>query len=276
MRLLKQLGTVGGVAVVGRVAVGLVGGSWLLQLLVGAVAAVLTLLAYAWVVRRTEHREPVEVGLAGARSALGRGLGIGVLMFVAVILAITVAGGYRIDGWGSVTVALGVLGATLAAAAAEELVFRGVLFRIIEERAGTFGALLLTAAMFGALHLVNPEATLWGAIAITVEAGLMLGAAFVATRTLWLPIGLHIGWNFAQAGIFGTVVSGSDQSQGLLVGVTSGPVLLSGGAFGPEASLFSVLAGLTLTVVFLRMAARRGRLVPSRRHRAPAEQTVTV
>ena len=276
MRLVKQLGTVGGVALVGGLVVHAVEGSWILSLLLGAATAALTLLAYAWVVRRTEGREPVEVGLVGAGAAFGRGLAIGTLMFVAVITSIALVGSYEIVGRGSIPIALGYLGVTAAAAVSEELVFRGVLFRIVEERAGTWGALLLTAALFGALHLLNPDATLWGAFAIAVEAGGMLAAAYAATRTLWLPIGLHLGWNFATAGIFGTVVSGSDTPQGLLHGATSGPVILSGGAFGPEASVFAVLAGLLMTAVFLRLAHRRGRLVPRRTRAARARSTVTV
>jgi hypothetical protein len=197
-------------------------------------------------------------------------------MFLAVIASITLAGAYHIDGWGSVGVAVGLIGGTAAVAVTEELLFRGVLFRILEQRTGTWLALATTSAMFGAIHLLNPKATLWGAVAIAVEAGGMLGAAYVATRTLWLPIGIHFGWNFAVAGIFGTVVSGSDTPPGLLHATTSGSVLLSGGAFGPEASLSAIVAGLVLTAVFLRMAHRRGRLVPMRRRSERVASTATV
>lgn len=265
MRLLKQLGTVFVVAFVGGQAVAAVDGSWLLTLLLGTAAAALAVVAYRWVVRRTEHRPPTELARDGAASATARGLLLGVLMFGSVIACIALTGGYRVDGWGSATVAVGFLGFTAAAAVTEELLFRGVLFRLLEERAGTAGALLATSVLFGAVHLTNPHATIWGAVAIAVEAGAMLGAAYAATRTLWLPIGLHFGWNFAAAGIFGTEVSGNDTPQGLLEGVTSGPLLLSGGAFGPEGSLFAVLAGAALAVVFLRVAHRRGRIVPARR-----------
>jgi membrane protease YdiL (CAAX protease family) len=265
-----------GVALVGSLAAGAVQGSWLPTFVLGVATAVLALLAYAWVVRRTEHRDPVEVALAGAGSAVARGLGIGVLMFAAVIASITLLGGYEIDGRGSVTVAIGLLGITAMAAVTEELVFRGILFRVLEERTGTWIALLATSVLFGAMHLTNPDATVWGVVAIAVEAGGMLGAAYAATRTLWLPIGIHFGWNFAAAGIFGTVVSGNDTAQGLLRGVTSGPVLLSGGEFGPEGSLLAVLAGLMLTAVFLRLAHRRGRLVPMRRRAERAVSTATV
>jgi len=276
MRLLKQLGTVFVVALVGSQAIAAVDGSWLLTLVVGTATAALALVAYAWVVRRTEHRPPTEVGRDGAGSATARGLLLGVLMFGAVIACIALTGGYRVAGAGSVGVAVGLLGFTAAAAVTEELLFRGVLLRVVEERAGTGVALVLTAVLFGGMHLANPDATVWGAVAIAVEAGGMLGAAYAATRTLWLPIGLHFGWNIAAAGIFGTEVSGSDAAQGLLEGVTSGPVLLSGGTFGPEGSVFAVLAGAALTAVFLRIAHRRGRIVPARRRTDRALTTTSV
>ncbi|GEL94062.1 CPBP family intramembrane glutamic endopeptidase [Cellulomonas composti] len=273
MRLLKQLGTVAGVALAGNLAVGAAGGGWVASLVLGIATGLLALLAYRWVVRRTERRRPVEVELAGARAGLGAGLLVGTAMFVGVIGAIALLGGYRVEGWGSLTGAAGLLGVAVASGVTEELLFRGVLFRVIEERAGTWVSLGFTAALFGAMHLVNPHASLWGAIAIAVEAGVMLAAAYAATRSLWLPIGLHIGWNFAQSGIFGTEVSGADTAMGLLHGVTSGPVALSGGAFGPEASVVAVLAGAAAAAVFLRLAHQRGRIV-ARRSRALATATV--
>ena len=73
--------------------------------------------------------------------------------------------------------------------------------------------------------------TWFSAIAIMLEAGVLLGSAYFLTRRLWLPIGLHIGWNFTQGGVFGIAVSGHPSS-GLLQAVLSGPTWLSGGAFG--------------------------------------------
>jgi membrane protease YdiL (CAAX protease family) len=260
MRMLIQLGTVGAVAVAGNLAIGAAHGNGIAILVLGVATGVLALVAYAWVVRRTERREPVEVTPARARRAVGVGMLIGVGMFGVVIAAIALCGGYRVAGWGSVPSAVGLLGLAVAAGVTEELLFRGILFRIVEERAGTWFALALTAAIFGALHLLNPHATVWGAIAIALEAGCMLAAAYAATRTLWLPIGLHVCWNFTAGGVFGAEVSGSDTAAGLLHGVWSGPVWLSGGAFGPEASVFAVVAGAVLTAVFLRLAQRRGHI----------------
>jgi len=272
MRLLQQLGAVALVALAGSLAVGAAGWNAPLTLILGTLTAVLALLVYAWVVRRTEHRTPVEVARSGAAGALGRGLLIGAGLFTAVIANIALLGGYRVGGWGSVSGAVALAGFTAAAAVTEELLFRGVLFRIVEERIGTWWSLGLTGLLFGLVHLLNPHASLWGAIAIAVEAGGMLGAAYAATRTLWLPIGLHFAWNFAEGGIFGTGISGTDGPRGLLDGVTSGPAVLSGGEFGPEASLYSVLGGVVVTAVFLVLARRRGHLVPRRRRTGPAGQ----
>ncbi|GGK70963.1 CAAX amino protease [Sphaerisporangium melleum] len=276
MRLVKQLGAVAVVAFLGSLVVGAVQGSPLLTLITGVATALLTLLTYAKVVRWTERRDPLEVARAGAAGSLGRGALIGAGMFGAVIALIALFGGYRVDGWGSAGGAVTLIGVTAAAAVTEEVMFRGVLFRIIEERLGTWGALVLTGLVFGLMHIINPHATLWGALAIGIEAGWMLAAAYAATRTLWLPIGLHFAWNYTEAGIFGTDVSGKTGSEGLLDGVTSGPALLTGGDFGPEASLVTVIAGLVVTLLFMRLARRRGTVVPRRRRSAPAGAGTTL
>ncbi|WP_019870007.1 CPBP family intramembrane glutamic endopeptidase [Salinispora oceanensis] len=265
MRLLKQLGAVVPVALVGGLGVTAATGNPLLTLALGAATAVLAVLAYRWAVRRTERRAPVEVSRAGAGAAVGRGVLIGVGMFAVVVGSIALFGGYRVVGWGSPTGMVTLFGVMAAAAVTEELIFRGILFRIVEQRIGTWAALILTGLLFGILHLFNPNASLWSSVAIAIEAGGMLAAAYAATRTLWLPIGLHFGWNFTQAGIFGTAVSGNSETVGLLESVLMGPAAISGGEFGPEASLFAVLAGAGLTVVFMSLARRRGEVVPAAR-----------
>lgn len=265
MRLVKQLVAVAAVAFVGSAAVGAVGWNAPLTLVLGVATAVLTLLTYRWVVRWTERREPVEVAAKGAAGGLARGALIGLAMFAAVIANIAFVGGYELLGWGSVTGAVALFGFSAAAAVTEELVFRGILFRIVEGRIGTWAALALTGLLFGLSHLFNPHASVWGAIAIAVEAGGMLAAAYAATRSLWVPIGLHLAWNFAEGGIFGAGVSGTDAPEGLLRGAFSGSNALTGGEFGPEASLYSVAAGLLVTAVFMWLAHRRGNVVPGRR-----------
>ncbi|WP_203779378.1 CPBP family intramembrane glutamic endopeptidase [Actinoplanes philippinensis] len=237
-------------------------GSAVLSLVVGFAAAAGTLLLYAWTTRRIERREPADLPRPGRRRTLARGTLAGIGLFTATVLAIAVLGGFRIDGWGSFGGMLSIFGLMAGVATVEEVLFRGILFRQIEERAGTRPALAVSATLFGLLHLINDPTAIGGACAIIV-AGLMAGAAYVATRALWLPIGLHLGWNFAEGGIFGVPVSGADSStQGLLRGVFDGPALLTGGTFGPEASVFAVLASLLAAICLLRLAHRRGNLRP--------------
>lgn len=173
-----------------------------------------------------------------------------------MIVNLAFLGSYDVEGWGSVTGALGMIGFMAAAAVTEELLFRGVLFRIAEERVGTWIAMVSTGLLFGMVHLFNEHATVWGGLAVAIEAGGMLTAAYIATRSLWLPIGLHFGWNFAAAGIFSSEVSGNGATSGLLQTSTSGSTLVTGGSFGPEGSLYSVVFCVVVTLAFLWLARR--------------------
>ncbi|MEU4791441.1 CPBP family intramembrane glutamic endopeptidase [Micromonospora tulbaghiae] len=277
MRVVKQFLAVVAVSLVGsRALVAAQDNAWL-SLILGVATAVAAIMVYGWVVRRTEGREVTELARDGAAARLNRGVLIGFAMFAAVIVNIALMGGYHVHGIGSVSGAVGIFGPMATAAVTEELMFRGLLFRLVEERLGTWLSLLLTGVLFGLMHLLNPDASLWGATAIAIEAGFMLAACYAATRNLWVPIGLHFGWNFAAGGVFGVVVSGNGESAGLLDATTSGSTLLSGGDFGPEGSLYTVAAGAALTVVFLWLAHRRGNIVRRRRRavEAPAE-SVTV
>ncbi|AEW99907.1 CPBP family intramembrane glutamic endopeptidase [Streptantibioticus cattleyicolor] len=265
MKLVWQILAVVVVGAVGGRSVTAVRDDPWLSLLLGAVAVVLSVVVYRWVVGRTERRPVAELAREGASGSLLRGLVIGVAMFGCVIANISFLGDYEVHGLGSPTGAIGLVGFMAGAAVSEELMFRGLLFRLVERGLGTYIALALSGVVFGAVHLLNKDATVLGAIAIALEAGGMLAAAYAATRSLWLPIGLHFGWNFAESGIFGTEVSGNGDVHGLLDASTSGPRLISGGEFGPEASVYAMLFGALLTVAFLWLARRRGHIVPRQR-----------
>jgi membrane protease YdiL (CAAX protease family) len=145
----------------------------------------------------------------------------------------------------------------------EEIVFRGFLFRLFSKIIGTWGALLLTAALFGAAHAGNRGATVWSSLAIAVEAGILLGAAYASTQRLWLPIGLHAGWNFCEGSIFGMAVSGHTMRPGLILGTLSGHPSLTGGAFGPESSIVAVLLCFAVAVFFLWWMVKMKRVEPA-------------
>ncbi|NKZ02204.1 CPBP family intramembrane glutamic endopeptidase [Actinomadura latina] len=265
MRLIWQLLAVVAVWILGSFGTAAVKDDPWLALAAGLLTAVVAVLVYGWVVRRTEHRAPVEVSLKGAGAAIGWGTLLGIALFGAVIANIALFGDYTINGLGTPANAVALLGIMAGAAVTEELVFRGVLFRNVEHWTGTWIALVLTGSLFGLIHLLNANATLWGAIAIAIEAGGMLTAAYIATRKLWVPIGLHFGWNVAASAIFSTEVSGSNTPEGLLDATMSGPALVTGGDFGPEGSVYAVVFGVVATAVFMWLAHRRGHAVPVRR-----------
>lgn len=271
MRFVWQLLAVVAISLVGGNIVLLVEGDPWLTLALGTLTAALTVLVYAWVVQRTEKRAVTEVARAGLVSQTALGTLIGFALFAMIILNIYFLEFYEIHGVGSVVGAIGFVGFMGAAAVTEEVLFRGVLYRIIEEKTGTWISLVLTSVVFALWHLPNPNATAMG-IAVATVAGGMFAAAYAAGRNLWLPIGIHFGWNFAAAGVFSTEVSGNGASSGLLEAEVSGPALISGGEFGPEASLYSLAFCLLTMLAFLWIAHRRGRLVPFRRtDRAGAE-----
>jgi membrane protease YdiL (CAAX protease family) len=139
----------------------------------------------------------------------------------------------------------------------EELIFRGTALRLLEQRWGSAVALAITSALFGVAHLMNPNSNVLSAVCVAIEAGLLLGIAYIATRSLWLPIGLHFGWNFAEGDILGCPDSGVAVS-GVFHTSTHGNALITGGEFGPEGSLISPVLCLVVTMLLYRVAVAGG------------------
>nr|WP_250649073.1 MULTISPECIES: CPBP family intramembrane glutamic endopeptidase [unclassified Actinomyces] len=233
-----------------------------LMLLIGSFAAVAVVVLLApWVVRRLTGEPTVLLSRPGALGELAAGLVMGTVLITMVFAVLALAGAYRVTdvGWSTgITVGLYT---GLVAGFAEELLFRGVLFRLVEKRVGTLWSLAVSSLVFGLLHLANPDATLPGAVAIAAEAGILLAACYVLTRRLWFAIGVHAAWNFVQGGVFGSDVSGSGTGRGLLEGSFSGPVWLTGGDMGVEASVVAVLICLVAGAAVLAVARRRGLLL---------------
>ncbi|MFN8411610.1 MAG: type II CAAX endopeptidase family protein [Anaerolineales bacterium] len=229
----------------------------LLSVLITASAVTL---AYYGFTRWIEQRQVTELSLQSAPRELGVGILIGALLFSLTIGLLALFGYYHVTGVNEWTAIFSWLVLAIISGVVEELLIRGLLFRIMEEYLGTWLALGISALIFGLLHMANPNATLWGAIAISIEAGIMLAAAFVYTRRLWLPIGIHFAWNFVQGAIFGVAVSGNE-ARGLLQSTLSGPALLSGGDFGAEASIFAVVVCLTAGIYFVWKSYQQGKFI---------------
>ena len=185
--------------------------------------------------------------------SLGLLLGFGFISLIMLIMFL--AGGYHVRGIKSAAVLLPVLIMSVQAGVLEEIMSRGIIFRIAEEGIGTWWSMSLSALIFGFLHLWNPNATLFSSISIALTAGVILAMLYVITRQLWVPIGLHIGWNFALGGIYGAPVSGGEPD-GILAASFSGPDWLTGGAFGPEASVIMVAVFVVFGFFLIRKSIK--------------------
>ena len=209
-----------------------------------------------------EQRAASELAVAGMGRQLGVGLLIGAGLYTACELVLMALGIYRIEGLNPLRFMVPAIAMALSSSVFEELLFRGVLFRSVETWFGSWAALVVSSLVFGLSHMMNPQATLEGALFIAVEAGILLAAAFMLTRRLWLSIGFHMAWNYTQSAIFSGIVSGTEASQGLIRSTVQGPDLLTGGKFGVESSVLALLLCTTTGVVMLVMAVRRGKIVP--------------
>lgn len=216
--------------------------------------------AYAWCVRRLERRPPAEIALAGAPRAVGAGTLVGLGIVLAAVAVIGLAGGLTIVPSGEPLFAVVTLATAATAACMEELLVRGVVLRTLEHWIGTWLALAATAAVFGVLHLANPGATWISALAVALTGGLVLGLAYVATRRLWLAVGLHFGVNAGQGALLGLPVSGST-THGLFATTVTGPAVLTGAPFGVDSSLTVLIVGLGVALVLARRALRSGQVV---------------
>jgi uncharacterized protein len=215
-----------------------------------------------------ERRTVAELGFPRRNAAreLGLGLLLGAGLLTAIVGAMALFGWYQVKGlrWqdpggDALTFALFGLISYCLVAVLEEVLFRGLLLRIVEEALGTWIALAVSALMFGCAHLLNDNASLWSAVAIALESGILFGAVYIFTRALWMPIGLHWTWNYFEGYVYGTPVSGAQQP-GLLMPAISGPDVWTGGAFGPEAGLIALIVSGGLGLLVLVMCAHKGRL----------------
>lgn len=222
-------------------------------------------LAYGAYVRWHEKRDATELRLQPVRLVLG---GMGGAVMVGLPIAVLFAlGSYEaVVLRGFSPALLGAAGVILIAATLEELVYRCLLFRVVERTWGTGTALALQALVFAAMHLGNVEqGTARDAMVMLVSVsllGLLWAGLFVLTRNLWAVAAHHAAWNFTIL-LSGVPLSGIEDWRALapIESRLAGPDWLTGGMFGPESSLLTIVLVALATVLLLRMAWRRGAFV---------------
>jgi membrane protease YdiL (CAAX protease family) len=205
------------------------------------------------------NRQSVRHGALGFVLA---GIAMGIIFLIEYFSGWLIVTGY---GWTQlihhtsfISSLLANLGFMIVVGFYEELVFRG--YQVVNLSEGlnisgvsrekaVWGAVIISSLIFGSMHVFNPDVGLLS-ILIVALAGVMLAFPFIITGNLSLSIGLHIGWNFFEGGIFGFAVSGMPSRTPLLQIQQKGPHFITGGSFGPEAGLMGLI-GLLLVVLAL-------------------------
>ncbi|MFZ0279710.1 MAG: CPBP family intramembrane glutamic endopeptidase [Candidatus Sulfotelmatobacter sp.] len=224
--------------------------------------SVAVVVSYLAGVRWIEHRQASELAPQRSFAEFATGLLLGMSLFTILMVVLWLSDVYHPSKWGGFAPLFGGFWVALLTAINEEIVFRGLLFRLSQKILGVWGALALTSLLFGAAHAFNHGATVGSSLAIALEAGILLGSAYALTQRLWLPIGLHLGWNFAEGSIFGMSVSGGGSRGSLITGTLQGRNLVTGGSFGPEASIVAVAVSLAASLFLLWKVVHLGRAEP--------------
>ena len=223
-------------------------------------ACVLALGCYALAIRLGEGRTAGELALRPAPAELVTGGLLGLAMMTVLMSTLAATGAYDITLHGAAPAWTGI-GLALQAAVTEELWMRALLFRLLWRAFGPVLAFVACAAVFAALHLANPGANPLAGATVAV-AGVMFCALYALTGRLWVPIGVHATWNLAQGYLFGAAVSGGDLGGSIAVSTAraGAPTWLTGGAFGPEASIVALVLVSGVTLAALALIRRRTRL----------------
>ena len=226
------------------------------------IGAVVTLFAFkkylSWYAEDSES-----LSFRGKMQMMGIGWAVSAIYFLAIIVCLFLCGYYRI-----VTVEFDVasqlswLSLFLLVGVVEEVIFRGILFRLIADKWNIAVGLTTSSLLFGLAHLGNPGATLWAALAIALASGWLFGMAYAYHRTIWVPIGMHWAWNYLEGGVFGCAVSGTPLGYlPLITPRIGGADILSGGAFGPEASIICVALGIAISIVYTVLYIKKKRML---------------
>jgi membrane protease YdiL (CAAX protease family) len=223
--------------------------------------SVVLLGTYHILFRYYEKRSITELRLKNLPREGLSGFVLGIIAVSLIVLILAIMGCYEVL---SISSQISILVYPLVVLAFlsiyEEILFRGIFYRITEESLGTNWALFASFLLFGGVHLTNDNANMISVLSAGM-GGVLLSVMFSLTRGLWLPIFFHWGWNFTQV-FYGLTVSGTDEfiSYGFFQSAVEGSELITGGAFGPENSVVTIGMVFILSVGLYYFASRKGEL----------------
>jgi membrane protease YdiL (CAAX protease family) len=227
------------------------------NLLKGIIASAAVISTYSYFFRKIEKREITEFSSKKIIKYSLIGILIGAILQSLTVLVIALNGSFEIVAINAISNMIIPFTVAFSVAIFEEILIRGIIFRIAEEKLGSYIALLISAIIFGALHLANPNTTLFSGLCVAVEAGFLMGAAYIYKRNLWFPIAIHFAWNFMQSGFFGAITSGNEKTSSFLTTKITGNSLITGGEFGPEATIQAIVICLLASIVLIQLGKNK-------------------
>jgi membrane protease YdiL (CAAX protease family) len=224
------------------------------------ISFIIFLLLYRLYTRFIERRKAWEISRQKVLGELGLGFLISLVLVGITVGLMALLGYYKIVSFGLAQVLVDAFFRFGMGSFIQDITFLVILFKLTEELLGSWIAILAYSVFFGLIHIGNENATFWTIIAL-VLGSLILPAAYMYSRRLWLAWGIHFSWNYFQDGILGMPNSGITKLPSWITPTIEGPNWITGGAFGIEASYIAVLLGLAAGLFLLKKALDRGQLV---------------
>jgi uncharacterized protein len=227
--------------------------------------AVTSVLVYIFLFSWYEKRKITELSSSSFGSNANLGFFTGFLLQSTFIFIIFLAGGYAIIQVNPFSYMIPSFTMALTAGFVAEIIIIGIVFRLIEKQFGTTIAIIIMFLLFIIAHSGVKDGNIVSLLATSVVAGLLLPAAYVFSRNLWLPIFLHFAWDFTEPGIYGAINPSISVTKSLFDSRISGPRLLTGGPLGPQNSVQALIISLVLGSLFLWLASRKNNIIPFRK-----------
>lgn len=209
--------------------------------------------------KNIEHREAFEFNFKNWLKEFWRGIVMGGGMVILITVLLFLFGSYNVDHLNSPLILVNRFFRYAQGSFIEDVLFTLIMFKLIEEFAGTTISYIIVSLFFGGMHLMNDNATITSSLFISIQQITLL-APFILTRRMWMGWAVHFSWNFFQAGVFGMSNSGMDHG-GFITPIISGPEWLTGGSFGIEGSWISLIVNLAVGIPLLIYAFRAKQIV---------------
>ncbi|MES1217061.1 MAG: type II CAAX endopeptidase family protein [Bacteroidota bacterium] len=219
------------------------------------------LISYILLFRFYEKRKVIELSVSSFGKNAIIGFSTGFILQSLIILISYLAGSYSIEKVNSVSFLLTPFAFALTAGFVAEILIRGIFFRLIENTLGTLIALIISAVVFAVLHAGGKDTTFLSVLSVTVQAGVLVSALYIYTRSLWPSIFFHFAWDFAEPGIYGGINPGMNSDKTLFMSHFSGSEILTGGAKGPVSSIQAAAFCIIASILFLWLAKQKNNFI---------------